>query len=77
MSKGGRWHADARSAFLWDGGKVAGDVELIDSPDGDSWEWRVQLDDETASGASTTRDRAIRDLRAWLATRGVETPEVE
>jgi len=77
MGEDWRWQGCESSAFLWYDGEVVGDVELIDSPEGEFWEWRVQLDDEAASGASTTRDRAIRDLRAWLATRGVNVPEVK
>jgi len=76
MNKGWRWHVGELTAFLWYDGEVVGDVELIDSPEGEFWEWRVQLDDESASGASATRDRAIQDLRAWLATRRVSMPEV-
>jgi len=76
MSKGWRWHVGELTAFVWYDGEVVGDVELIDSPEGEFWEWRVQLDDESASGASATRDRAIQDLRAWLATRRVSMPEV-
>lgn len=76
MSDAWRWQGCEWSAFLWHDGEVVGDVELIDSPEGEFWEWRVQLDDESASGASATRDRAIRDLRGWLATRRVNVPEV-
>ena len=76
MGKGWRWHVGELTAFLWHDGEVVGDVELTDSPEGEFWAWRVQLNDEAASGASRTRERAIRDLRGWLALRGVETPEV-
>lgn len=76
MSKGWRWQGCESSAFLWHDGKIVGDVELADTPKGELWVWNVELDDESASGASTTRDRAIRDIRTWLATRRVNVPEV-
>lgn len=75
MSKGWRWRVYERSVFIWLGDDIAGDVELTDSPEGEFWEWRVQRGDEAANGSSTTRDRAIRDVRAWLATRRVNVPE--
>ena len=75
MSKGWRWHVGELTAFLWYDGEVVGDVDLADTPRGELWVWNVEWNVESASGASATRDRAIRDLRAWLATRGVETPE--
>ena len=76
MSKGWRWQGCESSAFLWRDDEIAGETEMVDTLMGEMWVWNVQFGDESASGASTTRDRAIRDLRAWLATRGVETPEV-
>ena len=77
MSKGWRWHVGESAMFLWHGDEIVGDVELADTPMGQLWVWNVEWDDESASGASTTRDRAIRDLRAWLATRRVNVPEVK
>jgi len=76
MSKGWRWHVGELTAFLWNDGEVAGDVELRDTQRGEMWAWNVQFGDEDASGSATTRDRAIRDIRTWLATRRVNVPEV-
>lgn len=76
MSKGWRWHVGELTAFLWRDDEIVGDVLLADTPMGKLWVWNAELDDESASGASTTRVRAIRDIRTWLQTRGVSVPEV-
>lgn len=76
MSKGWRWHVVESAAFLWRGDEIVGGVELIDTQRGERWVWNVQFGDEGAGGFTMTRDRAIRDIRTWLATRRVNTPEV-